>query len=162
MNVNIWKMFSFLWICCIHLTGIALWYPSEALVIRFYFTNKHCVKSVRVRSYSGPHFFAFGLNTERYSVSLRFQSECGKIRTRKTPSTDTFHAVKIFSNHSKSIQRKGGKAYTEIMNFDMEDRTRRKSILSEYLNFSGLQWNTMKRLLKIRWLFLEKCCNKEM
>ena len=31
----------------------------------------HCVKSVRIRIYSGPHFPAFGLNTERYSVFLR-------------------------------------------------------------------------------------------
>ena len=31
----------------------------------------------------GPYFHAFGLNTERYSVSLRIQSECRKIRTRK-------------------------------------------------------------------------------
>ena len=31
---------------------------------------------------SGPYFPAFGLNTERYFVSLRIQSECGKIRTR--------------------------------------------------------------------------------
>ena len=32
----------------------------------------HCVKSVRIRSYSGPHFSsnfpAFGLNTERYCI----------------------------------------------------------------------------------------------
>ena len=28
-----------------------------------------------------------------WSVSLRIQSECGKIRTRKTPNTDTFQAV---------------------------------------------------------------------
>ena len=27
----------------------------------------HRVKSVRTRSYSGPHFAAFGLNTERHS-----------------------------------------------------------------------------------------------
>ena len=40
-----------------------------------------------------PRFPAFGLNTERYSVSLRIQSECGKIRTSKTPYLDTFHAV---------------------------------------------------------------------
>ena len=33
--------------------------------------NTHYVKSVRIRSYTGPHFPAFGLNTERYSVSLR-------------------------------------------------------------------------------------------
>ena len=31
--------------------------------------DQHCVKSVRMRSYSGPNFPAFGLNTERYSVS---------------------------------------------------------------------------------------------
>ena len=41
--------------------------------------NIHCLKSVRIRSYSGPHFPAFGLNTERYGVSLRIQSECWKI-----------------------------------------------------------------------------------
>ena len=41
----------------------------------------HCVKSVRVGSVSGPHFPAFGLNTER------------KTQTRKTPSTDIFHAL---------------------------------------------------------------------
>ena len=29
-----------------------------------------CVKSVYVRSYSGPHFPTFGLNTERYGVSV--------------------------------------------------------------------------------------------
>ena len=56
-------------------------------------SNSHCVKSVRIGSYSGPYFPSFGLNTDRYSVSLRIQSECVKIRTRKTPNTDTFCAV---------------------------------------------------------------------
>ena len=53
----------------------------------------HCVKSVHIRSYSGLHFPAFGLNTERYSVSLRIQSKCGKKRARITPNMDTFYAV---------------------------------------------------------------------
>ena len=52
--------------------------------------NSHCVKSVRIRSYSGPHFHAFGLNMERYGVSLRIQYECGKMRTRITPNKVTF------------------------------------------------------------------------
>ena len=60
-----------------------------------------CVKNVRIRIFSGPYFPAFGLNTERYEVSLSIQyevslsiqSKCGKIRTRKTPNTDTFYAV---------------------------------------------------------------------
>ena len=55
-------------------------------------TKNHCVKRVHIWSYSGPHFPAFGLNTERYGVSLRILSECGKMRTRITPNTDTFHA----------------------------------------------------------------------
>ena len=42
----------------------------------------HCVKSIRIRSYSSP-----------YGVSYRIQFECGKIRTRITPNTDTFYAV---------------------------------------------------------------------
>ena len=53
----------------------------------------HYVKSIHIRRYSGTHFPTFGLNTERYRVSLRIQSECGKMRTRITPNTDTFHAV---------------------------------------------------------------------
>ena len=43
----------------------------------------HYVKSVCI--FSHPHFPA--------SVSLRIQSESGKIRTIKTPNTDIFHAV---------------------------------------------------------------------
>ena len=33
---------------------------------------------IRIRNYSGPNFPAFGLNMERYGVFLRIQSECGK------------------------------------------------------------------------------------
>ena len=69
---------------------------------------QHCLKSVHTRSYSGPCFPAFGLNTERYSVSIRIQSECGKIRTRITPNTDTFHAVlasKLLQHEAKLLLR---------------------------------------------------------
>ena len=40
---------------------------------------EHCLKSVRIRSYSGP-----------YSVRMR------EIQTRATANTDTFHAVEIY------------------------------------------------------------------
>ena len=39
-----------------------------------------CLKIVRIRSYYTPYFTAFGLNLERYGVSLRIQSKCGKTR----------------------------------------------------------------------------------
>ena len=60
----------------------------------------HRVKSVHIQGYSGPHFPTFRLNTERY-VSVRIQSECGKMRTRQTPNTDTIYAVMA------SIKRNG-------------------------------------------------------
>ena len=47
--------------------------------------NVQCVKNVRIRTVSYPYFPAFGLNTERYRVSLRI-----------TSNTDTFHAVVYF------------------------------------------------------------------
>ena len=42
-----------------------------------------------------PYFFTFGQNTERYSVSLRIQSECGKIRSRKNS---------VFEHFLRSVQ----------------------------------------------------------
>ena len=56
----------------------------------------HCVKSIRIRSFSAPYFLAFGLNTEVYVANLRIQSECGKIRTRKTPNKAIFYVVAVF------------------------------------------------------------------
>ena len=44
----------------------------------------HCVKCVGIRGFSGPYF---------PTLSLRIQAESGKVRTRKTPNTDTFHAL---------------------------------------------------------------------
>ena len=63
-------------------------------------STNHCVKSVRIRSYSGPHSPAFGL---RYSVSLHIQSECGKMRTRITPNTDTFYAENTKKNENDNL-----------------------------------------------------------
>ena len=65
-------------------------------------SNRHCVEIFRIRSFYGPYFPAFGLNTERCRVSLRIYSVYGNIRSRKTPSTDTFHAVRV---HSKKTNR---------------------------------------------------------
>ena len=69
------------------------------------------VKKVRIRCYSGLYFPVFGLNMERYSVSLRIQYKCGKIRTRITPNTDTFNPVldapgKLF--YKQRRDKKGG------------------------------------------------------
>ena len=69
-------------------------YVDSSWVSAIYETA-HCIKSVHIRSYSGPYLPAFGLDTESYRVSFRIQSECRKIRTRITPNTDTFQTVVI-------------------------------------------------------------------
>ena len=75
-----------------------LTYPFDRKYLR------HCVKSVRIRSYSGPNFPALGLNKERYGVYLRIQSECWKMQTRITPNVDTFYAAR--TNDSNFISKK--------------------------------------------------------
>ena len=57
---------------------------------------------------SGPYFPAFGLNTERYGVSLFIQSKCGKIHTTKNSVSGHFSRsvcvqIKIFAVNSKGI-----------------------------------------------------------
>ena len=75
-----------------------------------YLCRKHCVKRVRIRCYSGPHFPAFSrIRTEYgdrispYSVQMR--ENAGKMRTRITPKTDTFYTVKI-ATKKKNKQKK--------------------------------------------------------
>ena len=64
-------------------------------------------KKFRIRSYSGPYFLVFGLNAERYSVSLRIQSECGELWTRITPIFIYFLFIfYLFNIGKKSIQLK--------------------------------------------------------
>ena len=56
----------------------------------------HSVKSVYIRSYSGPNFFS-------YSVQMR------KTRTRITTNTNTFYAVYVTINLFKSKEKITGK-----------------------------------------------------
>ena len=57
-----------------------------------YMFLRYRMKNVLIWSFCSLYFPAFGLNTERYGVSVHIQSKCGKMRTKKTPNTDTFHA----------------------------------------------------------------------
>ena len=66
------------------------------LTITCCYRNKHSVKTVCIRSFSGPYSPTFGLNSEIYEVFLRILSECWKIRTRKAQNTDSFYVVKTF------------------------------------------------------------------
>ena len=106
-KVRIWKLFT---------QYISFWRIQnlyKKLVVSLFYiylacnlrrvTHCHCVKSVRIQSYSGKHFLWLYLNTERYFVSLRIQFECRKTRTRITPKTDTFYTVGIGGRRRSSM-----------------------------------------------------------
>ena len=81
----------------------------------------NCVKSVHIQSYSGPHFPAFGLNMERYSISLQIQSKCGKMQTRITLNTDTLYALTCFKTKnvlSQHFQRGPRLNFWEFLSLD--------------------------------------------
>ena len=80
----------------------------------------HCVKSLRIWSYSGPYFPAFGLNTERYKVPLRFQSECGKVRTRINLNTDNFYAMYLILLLFFFSQRRCSNSLHRIWSFPLK------------------------------------------
>ena len=74
-----------------------IWNELIKIIAQWYYQPiEHCVKRVCIRSFSGPDFPVFRLNTQIYRVNLHTQYECGQIRTRKTSNADTVHAVKFY------------------------------------------------------------------
>ena len=63
------------------------------------------MRNAHIRNFSGPYFPTFEMITERHFVSLRILSECGKIRSRKTPNTDTFYALYISGSESRKLHK---------------------------------------------------------
>ena len=91
-----WKDFATIKFCEFHKMSMSLSWNC--------FLGKVCVHEERTQLYSMrekyPYsqflwsvFHKFALNTDRWWVSFSIQSKCGKIRTRKTPNRDAFHAV---------------------------------------------------------------------
>ena len=62
-------------------TKASQWQPWDHIVFMILYNITPCVKSVHIRSYSGPHFSRIfpHLDWIRRDVSLRFQSECRKM-----------------------------------------------------------------------------------
>ena len=77
-----------------------LWFYSTDWLQDFsikYSKSTHCLKSVRIRSYSGPHFSLIfphadwiRRDTGISPNSVWMREDAGKMRTRTTPNTDTF------------------------------------------------------------------------
>ena len=75
---------------------------SCSQILLSYRMYHHCIKYVRIRSYSGPHFPAFSRIWTEYGdiphispYSVRISENAGKMRIRIPPNMDTFYAVSI-------------------------------------------------------------------
>ena len=122
-------------------------------------------KKCQFRSYSGQHFPAFGLSTERYRVSLRIQSECGKMRTRITPNTDTLHAMTkmlIFSKHKHAIHNHllftplqgNNYDYDNLIMYHPAERQSKKTLKNN--NHMEGAWKETNKILEGEWLLVLK------
>ena len=89
------------------------WFFSEALfrilsnIFDVGFLRKivnvlHCVKSVHIRSFSGPYFPAFGLNKQRSKYLSVFNPNAGKYVPKKLQIRTLLRSVKFFSILRKS------------------------------------------------------------
>ena len=115
--------------------------------------EKHCTQSVGIRNYSGSHFPTFRLNMERYSVSLHTQSKCGKMRTRITPNTDTFYAVKVVLWDGNDGPRDEG--YTPLVLNPLLSYMWKKVILNECVSKNIAQTYLLaniKKMITCHWV----------
>ena len=79
--VNIVNKYPFCYLCLVNLRVINKRVSKLRTILKNFakvrMINIHWVKSVRIRSYSGPHFPAFGLNLEYLSVFSPNAENCG-------------------------------------------------------------------------------------
>ena len=100
-------------------------------------TGYYCSKKVHIRSFSVPYFLGLGLNREIYSINLRIQSKWGKIRTRKTPNTDTFSAViSITDKHKNDILRYLSYYFTRLIVCERKVKIQFYILIESSLNLS--------------------------
>ena len=76
-------------------TKASQWQPWDHIVFMILYNITHCVKSVHIRSYSGPHFSRIFPHLDWLRRDI-FSPNAGKIPTRITLNTYTFYAVTLY------------------------------------------------------------------
>ena len=78
-----------------HPTSVSMSVGSIFCIDQLNLFNLHCLKSVRIRSFSGRYFSAFGLNAERHSIS-QYSVRMRKNMDQKNSEYGHFsHSVKL-------------------------------------------------------------------
>ena len=79
---------------CVHQISVLYRGSLQILLVEKHALRENCPNT---EFFSGSYFPAFGLNTEKYPISARIQSKCGKIRTRKNSVFEHFSCSVHFS-----------------------------------------------------------------
>ena len=84
-----------------------LWVPLPKIFFETFFLFKspisHCLKTVQIRSFSGPYFPELGLNTEIYSVIRHFSHSDNQFHCQKIHTCELWTGVKIIYNDSITL-----------------------------------------------------------
>ena len=87
-------------------------------------------KVSRYGVFSGPRFPTSGMNTNRYFVSLRIQSKCGKIRTGKNSAFGYF-SRSSYRPASKCVKIKTNMPSETLLGFTEEEEIHKCSSMTE-------------------------------
>ena len=109
------------------------WPYSVWICLRFYlsiFSIHLCIKSVQIRSFSGPYFPAFGLNTERYKILRRpfLQKTSGRLHLFK----NTLNGKVPFTKESMKVKLRVCKK-NEILLIYFENLSENRQISEIYV-----------------------------
>ena len=113
----------------------------------------HCLKSVCIQSCSGLHFPIFGLNTERYSVSLHIQSKCRKTRTKITPNNSYYRH--LLGN--VEVANDGGELTRKINQKEKSDVSEQSVDVHSVTN-AGKSNSSILSISYVSMIFLVDCC----
>ena len=100
-----------------HVTAITFLKKLLFFKVHHYLTSDHCVKFVRTRSYSGPHFSYIFLHLDWIRRDTRYLSvfspnagkcekNAGKMRARITPNMGNFYTVDVIQFTDHYLERK--------------------------------------------------------
>ena len=128
--------------------------------------HSHCVKNVHIRSYSGPYFPAFGLNTERspYSVQVREKTDQTNSEYRHFSRSIWFYVV--FRRHTMehllniSYGENIRKKYEELLSF-CHSRSNKRDVFSISVYSVKIRHGHKRWMKKVRyWMnsYYDKLC----
>ena len=120
---------------------------AKIQIFRHIHSSLHVALTLQIRpQWRGTHSSTNRYPFQNEEVSLRIQSKCRKIQTRKTPNADTFNAVDPFEKIYFSAKWK-----KVDKTFSKDSRGYRNTVFKRYRN-GTLGQNALRILFLVLWM----------